>query len=112
MPRGQSAPKPAGQHKGWLSRAPAAAATPPPRRARPLPRPPVGFMFLPVVLAGRALWLVPSLQLQYERDRRALSEQLTPAERLQLEKELIDSENSARSTLALILAAGGLLLGM
>ncbi len=112
MPRGQSAPTPAGQRKGWLSRAPAAAATPPPRRPRTLRGGLLALLFLTVVLAGLALWLVPSWQLQYERDRLALSEQLTPAERLQLEKELIDAENSARSTLALILAAGGLLLGM
>src|SRR5204862_4799589 len=33
-------------------------------------------------------------------------------ERLLLEKELFQAENAARSTLALILGAGGLLLGM
>jgi len=64
------------------------------------------------VLAAVALWLVPEWQLAPARERLLSEEQLTAAERLQLEKELFTAENAARSTLALILAAGGLLLGM
>jgi uncharacterized protein YjbI with pentapeptide repeats len=112
MPRGQSEPKADGQRKGWLSRAPAAAATPPATRSRRTPSRLRLLLVGLVVLAAVALWIVPQLQVWPARERVYTEAQLTPAERLQLEKELFEAENSARATLALILAAGGLLLGL
>jgi uncharacterized protein YjbI with pentapeptide repeats len=70
------------------------------------------FFVLLATLAGLALWLVPLWQVAAARDRLAAEEQLSPAERLLLENSLFVAENAARSTLALILAAGGLLLGL
>ena len=64
------------------------------------------------VLAALALWQVPAWQVSAARDRLQSEEQLTPVERLLLEKELFQAENAARSTLALILGASGLLLGL
>ena len=72
---------------------------------------------LPVVLgflaalAAVALWVVPIVQVAPARERLALSEQIAPADRLVLENQLFDAENAARSTLALILAGAGVLLG-
>src|SRR5205823_10360786 len=57
-----------------------------------------------------ALWFVPLLQVEPARERLALSE-VAPADRLALENQLFEAENGARATLALILAAAGLLLG-
>ena len=70
------------------------------------------FLLLLAVLAGLALWLVPQLQVYPARERLSAEAQLLPGERLVLENELFQAENAARSTLALILAAGGLLLGL
>jgi uncharacterized protein YjbI with pentapeptide repeats len=61
-------------------------------------------------LAAIALWLVPVLQVEPARERLALSE-VAPADRLALENQLLEAENGARGTLALILAAAGVLLG-
>jgi uncharacterized protein YjbI with pentapeptide repeats len=69
-------------------------------------------VLLLAVLAGMTLWQVPQLQVSPSRDRLAAEEQLSPTERLTLENDLFQAENAARSTLALILAAGGLLLGL
>ena len=66
---------------------------------------------LPAALAAVALWVVPMLQVAPARERLALSEQIAPADRLVLENQLFDAENAARSTLALILAGAGILLG-
>ena len=63
------------------------------------------------ILAGIALWLVPLLQVEPARERLALTEQIGPADRLALEHQLLQAENGARATLALIVAAAGLLLG-
>jgi uncharacterized protein YjbI with pentapeptide repeats len=68
-------------------------------------------LVLVAVLAGFALWLVPVFQVELARERLALTEQLEPAQRLALEHQLLDAENGARATLALIFAATGLLLG-
>jgi uncharacterized protein YjbI with pentapeptide repeats len=68
-------------------------------------------LVLLAVLAGVALWLAPVLQVAPARERLALETGLTTADRLMLENQLFDAENAARSTLALILAAAGLLLG-
>jgi uncharacterized protein YjbI with pentapeptide repeats len=70
----------------------------------------VGLVLL-AALAAVALWLVPLLQVERPRERLALTEQLQPAERLALEDQLLEAENGARASLALILAAAGLLLG-
>jgi uncharacterized protein YjbI with pentapeptide repeats len=64
------------------------------------------------VLSTLALWKVPEWQLAPARERLLTEEQLTAAERLLIEKELFQAETAARSTLALILGAGGLLLGL
>jgi hypothetical protein len=64
------------------------------------------------ILSGLALWLVPIVQVEPARERLAISDQLTPADRLTLENQLFASENAARSTLAIILGAAGLLLGL
>ena len=69
-------------------------------------------LVLLATLAGVALWLVPVLQVALARQRLALTEQLEPAQRLALEHQLLEAENGARATLALILAAAGLLLGL
>jgi uncharacterized protein YjbI with pentapeptide repeats len=63
-------------------------------------------------LAALALWQVPLLQVGAARERLAAEEQLTTSERLVLENDLFQAENAARSTLGLILAAAGLLLGL
>jgi uncharacterized protein YjbI with pentapeptide repeats len=62
------------------------------------------------VLAALALWIVPVLQVQPARERLATEVQLAPADRLALENQIFGAENAARSTLAIILAAAGLLL--
>jgi uncharacterized protein YjbI with pentapeptide repeats len=62
------------------------------------------------VLAVLALWIVPVLQVQPARERLATEVELTPADRLALENQVFGAENAARSTLAIILAAAGLLL--
>jgi uncharacterized protein YjbI with pentapeptide repeats len=62
------------------------------------------------VLAGVALWIVPILQVEPAREQIANQDQLAPADRLVLENQLFQSENAARSTLAIILAAAGVLL--
>jgi uncharacterized protein YjbI with pentapeptide repeats len=59
-----------------------------------------------------ALWTVPLLQVQDARARLAANDQLNPSQRLVLENDLFQAENAARSTLAVIFGAAGLLLGM
>jgi len=101
------------QRKGWLT---GAASTPPSPTGRPRRRwRPSRWLLLLVllgVLAGLALWLVPAWQVFPARERLALEFDLSAGERLLLEKELFEAENAARSTLALILGASGLLLGL
>src|SRR5215207_10330378 len=96
----------------WLTRA-SVESTPPtvrPRRRRPS-RLAVG-LFALALLAGLALWLVPLWQLLPARERLAYEFDLSTSERFLLDKELFEAENAARSTLALILSASGLLLGL
>jgi len=64
------------------------------------------------VLTVMALWLVPQWQLAPIHDRLNSESQLSVAERLALDNQVFQAENSARLTLALIIAAGGLLLGL
>ena len=114
MRGGPSGSKPDTQKQGWLSRAPAAAATPPPSASsstRRMSRLGLAILLL-AVLVGLALWKVPEWQIAPARDRVQAEEQLSPAERLLLDKELFQAENAARSTLALILGAAGLLAGL
>jgi uncharacterized protein YjbI with pentapeptide repeats len=99
--------------KGWLARGKAVEETV--LVAQERRRWPGGlpvFFVLLAALAGLALWLVPEWQVAAARDRLSAEDQLLPAERLVLENSLFQAENAARSTLALILAAGGLLLGL
>ena len=65
-----------------------------------------------VVLAGLALWKVPEWQVAPQRSRLAATSDLSTSDRFLLEKELFQAENAARGTLALILGAAGLLLGL
>jgi uncharacterized protein YjbI with pentapeptide repeats len=100
--------------KGWFVRATAAeaaAATAEQGQHRGPSRILLVLLLL-TVLAGLALWLVPQLQVSAARDRLGAEAQLLPGERLALENELFQAENAARSTLALIFAASGLLLGL
>jgi uncharacterized protein YjbI with pentapeptide repeats len=100
--------------KGWFVRATAAkaAAVTAERSQRRGPSRIVLVLLLLTVLAGLALWLVPQLQVVAARERLSAEAQLLPGERLVLENELFQAENAARSTLALIFAASGLLLGL
>jgi len=100
--------------KGWFVRATAAkAAAVTAEERRPHgPSRILLFLLLLAVLASLALWLVPQVQLYPARDRLTAETQLLPAERLALENDLFQAENAARSTLALIFAAAGLLLGL
>ncbi len=68
-------------------------------------------IFVVAILAAIVLWLVPLYQVDIARQRLALTEQIEPASRLALEHQLLEAENGARATLALILAAAGLLFG-
>jgi uncharacterized protein YjbI with pentapeptide repeats len=70
----------------------------------------IGVVLLAIV-AAVALWLVPVLQVEPARERLAAEPDLAPADRLALENQLFGAENGARSTLALILGAAGVLLG-
>ena len=70
----------------------------------------VGIVLLAIV-AAVALWLVPVIQVEPARERLTAEPDLAPADRLALENQLFDAENGARATLALILAATGVLLG-
>jgi uncharacterized protein YjbI with pentapeptide repeats len=65
-----------------------------------------------VLVAGLLLWKVPEWQVASERTRLAAASDLSTSDRLLLEKELFQAENGARGTLALILGAAGLLLGL
>lgn len=97
-----------------LSAATGAAAAEGEARARRR-RGPSRLVLLLVLLAvfgALALWKVPEWQLEPARAQLAAEEQLAPADRLLIEKELFQAETGARATLALILAAGGLLLGL
>jgi uncharacterized protein YjbI with pentapeptide repeats len=69
------------------------------------------FLVLLGVLAALALWIVPILQVEPARERLAAEMDLSTTDRFVLENQLFDAENAARSTLALILAAAGILLG-
>jgi hypothetical protein len=69
------------------------------------------FVLLAIV-SGVALWLLPGLQVAAARDRLASEPDLLTSERLALENQLFQAENAARTTLALILAGSGLLLGL
>jgi uncharacterized protein YjbI with pentapeptide repeats len=111
---GQSGPvDPEKPRKGWFSRKRAQdnaiVATEGKRRAG-LSRLTLLLVAL-VAVAAVALGIVPVLQVQPARERLAAETDLTTADRLILENQLFDAENAARSTLALILAAGGILLG-
>ncbi len=99
--------------KGWLARGKAAdeAVVETEKRRRGPGRLLLSFVLLGIV-AGIALWFVPLWQLQPAHDRLNSEAQLTPAERLVLDNDVFQAENAARSTLALIFAAGGLLLGL
>jgi uncharacterized protein YjbI with pentapeptide repeats len=112
--RGSSSEETVKTRKGWFVRATAAeaAAVTAEERRRHGPSRMLLFVMLLAVLAGIALWLVPQLQVYPARERLGAEAQLLPGERLVLENELFQAENAARSTLALILAAGGLLLGL
>jgi uncharacterized protein YjbI with pentapeptide repeats len=79
------------------------------RRHRRPSRMIVGLLLLGA-LAAVALWLVPILQVAPARERLASEQQLAPADRIALENQLFEAENSARTTLALIFGAAGLLL--
>src|SRR5207237_158133 len=100
--------------RGWLTRNAVNAAEERPRRERKTRRPSrlALLLVLLALLAGLALWKIPEWQLAAAREQLAAEDQLTPSERLLLDKELFQAETGARSTLALILAAGGLLLGL
>jgi uncharacterized protein YjbI with pentapeptide repeats len=100
--------------KGWQIRGKAAddAFVATERRRWRWPRRTIFLVFLLGVLAGLILWQVPQLQITAARERLAAEDQLSPTERLTLENDLFQAETAARSTLALILAAGGLLLGL
>ena len=98
--------------KGWPGTSPDVQ---PAARSRPAPRRPGGLTLLLLLgLAGAcvALWKVPELQVEPARKRLAAETELAPSERLLLDKELFQAENGARSTLAMILGAAGLLLGL
>jgi len=99
--------------KGWLARGKAAdeVVVETEKRRRGPGRLLVAFVLL-AGLAGIALWFVPLWQLQPAHDRLNSEAQLTPAERLVLDNDVFQAENAARSTLALIFAAGGLMLGL
>jgi uncharacterized protein YjbI with pentapeptide repeats len=99
--------------KGWLVRGKAAdEAVHDAEKHRRGPGRLLVFFVLLAMLSGVALWLVPLWQVAPARDRLSVQDQLTPTQRLVLENDLFQAENSARSTLALILAASGLLLGI
>src|SRR5919198_912378 len=99
--------------KGWPGKGPdvesAAAARPPRRRL-----PGRGGLLLMFLLAppSLALWKVPELQVEPARGRLAAETELSASKRLLLDKELFQAENAARSTLAVIVGAAGLLLGL
>jgi uncharacterized protein YjbI with pentapeptide repeats len=84
------------------------------REGRRPQRPGQLFLFFAVlaILAGLALWLVPQQQVAPAREQLAGADRLTTSERVVLETDLFQAENAARSTLALILGAAGLLLGL
>jgi uncharacterized protein YjbI with pentapeptide repeats len=67
-------------------------------------------LVLLAVLAALALWIVPILQVEPARERLAAETDLSIADRYILENQLFDAENAARSTLALIFGAAGVLL--
>src|SRR6202035_4853458 len=69
-------------------------------------------LLLLAMLAGVALAVVPQVQMASARAQLAAQPDLTPGQRMVLETDLFHAENAARSTLALIIAAGGLLLGL
>jgi uncharacterized protein YjbI with pentapeptide repeats len=99
--------------KGWPGKGPdveSAAAARPPRRRLP-GRGGLLLMFL-LATASLALWKVPELQVEPARGRLAAETELSASERLLLDKELFQAENAARSTLAVIVGAAGLLLGL
>ncbi|HLZ27770.1 MAG TPA: pentapeptide repeat-containing protein [Chloroflexota bacterium] len=100
--------------KGWFVRATAAeaAAVTAEERRRHGPSRILLALLLLAVLASLALWYVPQLQVYPARERLSAETQVLPGERLVLENDLFQAENSARSTLALIFAAAGLLLGL
>jgi uncharacterized protein YjbI with pentapeptide repeats len=108
---GLARPEGARAKKGWLVRRraidEAVVETEQPRHG---PGPLFLSFVLLGVLAGAALWLVPQWQLAPTHDRLNAEDQLTPAERLVLDNDVFQAENAARSTLALIFGAGGLLL--
>ncbi|HEV7663152.1 MAG TPA: pentapeptide repeat-containing protein [Chloroflexota bacterium] len=72
----------------------------------------VAFFLLLAIVAGLALWLVPHWQVAPARERLQAEESLSVAEQLALENNIFQAENGARMTLAVILAASGLLLGL
>jgi uncharacterized protein YjbI with pentapeptide repeats len=68
------------------------------------------WLILLAVLAIAALVAVPALQVWPARQALLNADQLAPADRLALENQLFESENAARTTLAIILGAAGALL--
>jgi uncharacterized protein YjbI with pentapeptide repeats len=112
--RGSARPEVAKTKSGWLTRGKAAeeAVLEADTRRRRGPGRLLVFFVVLAALAGTSLWLVPQWQLAPAHDRLKSEDQLTAAERLVLDNDLFQAENAARSTLALILAAGGLLLGL
>ena len=68
-------------------------------------------LVLLAVLAGLVLWVGPVVQVAPARERLDAQTDLGTVDRLTLENQLFEAENAARSTLALIFAAAGLLLG-
>src|SRR5215207_7915079 len=100
------------QKKGWLTRASAESTPPTVSRRRRRPSRLAVELFALALLTGFALWLVPVWQLLPARERLAYESDLSTSERFLLDKELFEAENAARSTLALILGASGLLLGL
>jgi hypothetical protein len=107
MARADGAPS---SGRRWLGSTPES----PPVAAREARRLPTGRLLLVAlaILAGLVLWKVPEWQVAPERYRLAAAPDLSTSDRLLLEKELFQAENAARGTLALILAAAGLLLGL
>src|SRR4030088_578967 len=99
--------------KGWLSRGKAAdeAVIQTEKWRRRPGRLLVSFVLL-AILAGVALWFVPLWQLQPAAERLNSESQATPPGRLRFAADVFQAENAARMTLALIFAAGGLLLGL
>lgn len=102
--------KPAWRAAGATVRS--ASAVPLGRRNHRHPGLLITFLVIVALVASLAIWLVPLWQVLAAREALAQQTGLTPVERVGLENNLFEAENAARSTLALIVAAAGLLLGL